>query len=71
VRGPGTLDILKGEAGGLLSENDEVDFANKVVHLLQDPALYKAKLVQARRRADDFSSLAMARRMLSVYESVL
>jgi glycosyltransferase involved in cell wall biosynthesis len=71
VRGPGTLDILKDETGGLLCENDEVDFADKVVRLLQDPALFAAKAAQARERAGDFSSLTMARRMLSVYESLL
>jgi 1,2-diacylglycerol 3-alpha-glucosyltransferase len=71
VRGPGTLDVLKKETGGLLCAPDEADLANQVVRLLQDPALYVQKTGEARKRADDFSSLTMARRMLQVYESVL
>jgi glycosyltransferase involved in cell wall biosynthesis len=71
VRGPGTLDVLKEETGGLLCEPNEVDLAEQVIRLLRDPTLYAQKAEEARQRSDDFSSLAMARRMLRVYESVL
>ncbi len=71
VRGPGTLDQLENEAGGLLSPPDEIAFAKQVVRLLTDDALYARKVSEARQRADDFTSLAMARRVLAVYESLL
>jgi glycosyltransferase involved in cell wall biosynthesis len=70
VRGPGTLDIMDNEQGGLLSPPDPGAFARRIVRLLQDPALYAAKCAQARRRAQAFSSLAMGRRMLALYESL-
>lgn len=71
VRGPGTLDILRDETGGLLCAPEPQDLARNVVRLLRDPALYAQKVAGAHARAQDFSSLAMARRMIQVYESIL
>jgi glycosyltransferase involved in cell wall biosynthesis len=70
VRGPGTLDQLKNETGGLLSPVDKSAFAERVIRLLQDGELYARKVSEARQRAQDFSSLAMARRMLAIYKSL-
>jgi glycosyltransferase involved in cell wall biosynthesis len=71
VRGPGTLDQLKNEMGGLLSPPEKDAFANQVIRLLQDEELGKRKTSEARQRAQDFSSQSMARRMLEIYESLL
>lgn len=71
VRGPGTLDILRKESGGLLCSADEQELANQALRLLHDPELYASKTEEARTRALDFSSLEMARRMVAVYESIL
>lgn len=71
VRGPGTVDVMRDEVGGLLCDPDERDMAVQAVRLLHDPALYAQKAEQARERAQDYSSLAMARRMVQVYEAVL
>jgi glycosyltransferase involved in cell wall biosynthesis len=71
VRGPGTLDVLEHEVGGLLCTPDPVDMAEKALRLLRDPALRARKAAEARARAQQFSSRAMARRVLEVYTSVL
>jgi glycosyltransferase involved in cell wall biosynthesis len=71
VRGPGTLDALEDEVGGLLCAPDAADMAAKALHLLQDPALLACKGAEARERAQRFSSLAMAQRVLEVYASLL
>jgi 1,2-diacylglycerol 3-alpha-glucosyltransferase len=71
VRGPGTLDVLADEQGGLLCAPQAEDIAAKALDLLNDPAAYARKAAQARRRAEAFSARAMARRMVEVYESVL
>ncbi len=69
VAGPGTLDVLHGERGGLLCPPDQVAFANCVVRLLTDDALYARKVTEALRRAEEFSARNMARRVLALYES--
>ena len=71
VRGPGTLDVLADEQGGLLCAPQAEDIAAKALDLLNDPAAYARKAAQARTRAEAFSARAMARRMVEVYESVL
>jgi len=71
VRGPGTLDLLRDEQGGLLCPPDPAVFADHVVALLNDPVLYARKVQEAIRRADDLSALTMARRILRVYESLV
>ncbi len=71
VRGPGTLDLMRNEQGGLLCPPDPAQFAGCVVALLSDPELYARKAYEAARCADALSSLTMARRMLHIYESLL
>jgi glycosyltransferase involved in cell wall biosynthesis len=71
VHGPGTLDLLKDEIGGLLCTPEPEDLARNVIRLLRDPTLYTQKAAGARARAEDFSSLAMARRIVQIYESIL
>jgi glycosyltransferase involved in cell wall biosynthesis len=71
VRGPGTLDLLEGEVGGLLCNADEEDMADKILRLLGDPAIYATKAAQARARAEQFSCLATARRVSDIYQSLL
>jgi 1,2-diacylglycerol 3-alpha-glucosyltransferase len=71
VRGPGTLDVLAGEQGGLLCPPDAAAFAAQVLRLLHDPLLYAQKVREARQRAEGYSSMAMGRRMLALYESLL
>jgi glycosyltransferase involved in cell wall biosynthesis len=71
VRGSGTLDILEHEQGGLLCEPNAEDLASKVIYLLRDPELRALKAIEAVDRARDFSSLAMAQRVVQIYESLL
>lgn len=47
----GTAEILEGDVGGLLSEDDPGDFAEKVLHLLRDPTLRATKSAEALRHA--------------------
>lgn len=47
----GTAEILEGDSGGLLAENDAGDFSAKVLTLMRDPALRAKKAAEARERA--------------------
>jgi glycosyltransferase involved in cell wall biosynthesis len=71
VSGPGTIDLLENERGGLLCPPDERAFANQVIRLLGDATLYAKKVAEAYERARMFSPVAMARHVLSAYESLL
>jgi len=70
VRGPGTLDIMRDESGGLLSPPQESAFARQAIRLLTSPELYARKAAEAHQRAQFFSSLAMGRRVLDLYASL-
>jgi glycosyltransferase involved in cell wall biosynthesis len=51
----GTAEILQGDVGGLLTEDNPLDFAKKVLHLLRDPALRAAKSAEALRHAQRYT----------------
>jgi len=47
----GTAEILEGDTGGFLAENDADDFSEKVLTLMRDPALRAKKAAEAKERA--------------------
>ncbi|MCX7025937.1 MAG: glycosyltransferase, partial [Spirochaetes bacterium] len=51
----GTAEILEGDTGGLLADDDPDDFADKVLRLLCNADLRKAKAEQARQHARNWS----------------
>jgi glycosyltransferase involved in cell wall biosynthesis len=66
----GIREVLRDGVGCLVCEDDEQDFAAKVVRLLSDPALQRDLRDSARPYAETWSAPAMAQRMLSLYERV-
>jgi len=47
----GTAEIMEGDRGGLLAENDAEDFADKILALVEDPALRAEKSKEAMQHA--------------------
>ena len=66
----GTRDILGPGRGALVAEEDEADFARKVVRLLRDRALRDRLGAEAREYVQEWTARALARRMLGFYEDV-
>lgn len=63
----GIGEVLRDGVGCLIAEDDEQDFAAKVVRLLSDPTLHAEQRARARPYAERWSSPAMAQRMLELY----
>lgn len=51
----GTAEIMEGDRGGFLSEDDDAEFADRCLRLLKDPALRAAKAAEARAHARHWS----------------
>ncbi|MFT5171389.1 MAG: 1,2-diacylglycerol 3-alpha-glucosyltransferase [Candidatus Marinamargulisbacteria bacterium] len=64
----GVKDIVENNKGGFLTKDDETDFSNKVLDLLNDPKLYEKKAEEALERAESFRPEEMAKKMISVYK---
>jgi hypothetical protein len=66
----GIGEVLRDGVGCLIAEDDEQDFAAKVVRLLSEPALRAELRARARPYAQSWSSPVMAQRMLALYQRV-
>jgi glycosyltransferase involved in cell wall biosynthesis len=67
----GTRDILESAAGALIAREDERDFAEKVVRVLQDRALRARMSAAGREDAARWSAPVMAQRMAALYASLV
>ena len=67
----GTREVLADGRGSLVADDDERDFAAKVVRLLRDPALREQLSREGCRYAAEWSSPILADRMLAFYRTVL
>jgi glycosyltransferase involved in cell wall biosynthesis len=67
----GTTDILHNAQGALIAREDEADFADKVVRVLEDGALRARLACAAREDVAHWSAAAMARAMADLYWSLL
>ncbi|AGA90704.1 glycosyltransferase [Thioflavicoccus mobilis 8321] len=67
----GTREVLADGRGSLIAEEDETDFANKVVRLLRNPGLREELGRTARHYAEEWSAPVLADRMLAFYRKVL
>jgi 1,2-diacylglycerol 3-alpha-glucosyltransferase len=67
----GTRDVVGAGRGVLVAEDDEGRFADAVVRLLSDTRLRAQLAEDARRYAETWSAPEMARRLVSVYDSVI
>lgn len=67
----GVLDVMKGGRGGTLVGLDEGEFAEAVRKYLTDKELLEAKSKEAFEYAKEWSSGAMARKMIGNYEKAI
>jgi 1,2-diacylglycerol 3-alpha-glucosyltransferase len=67
----GTADIVSPQRGAQVAPDDEAEFANIVVRLLDDPSRRAAMSAEARAYAATWSAGAMADRLAGLYSSVL
>jgi glycosyltransferase involved in cell wall biosynthesis len=67
----GTRDILEGARGALIAQQNEPDFAEKVIRVLQDRALWAQLSHAAREDAARWSAPATAERMVALYASLV
>jgi 1,2-diacylglycerol 3-alpha-glucosyltransferase len=67
----GTKEVMQGDNGGFMTEDDPQDFYQKLKALLTDQGLYKSKSQEALAYAKNWSSQAMTEKLLAVYEAAL
>jgi glycosyltransferase involved in cell wall biosynthesis len=63
----GTADILAPQRGARIAEDDEADFAAKIVTLIDDPALQQKLSAEARAYAAEWSAPALAESLQNLY----
>jgi len=66
----GTKDILENAQGALIAREDEADFCDKIVQVLEDGALRGRLAAAAREDAAGWSAPATARTMADLYRSL-
>jgi glycosyltransferase involved in cell wall biosynthesis len=67
----GTREVMNGDNGGFMVNEDMQEFTGKVRLLLTDEKLYKAKSEEAYQYAQNWTSEIMAKKLLAVYESLI
>ena len=67
----GTCDVLAGELGGFLVQEDVAAFAERVLQLATDDRLRRQKVLEARLVANRWSPRLLAKAMLNLYEGLV
>lgn len=67
----GTKEVMAGDHGGFMVDEDVGDFSAAVVRLLKEPTLYEAKSAEAKAYAQNWTARRMAKRIEATYEQVL
>jgi glycosyltransferase involved in cell wall biosynthesis len=67
----GTADVLQGTRGSMIVDEDESHFAAAVIGVIGDPARRAALASHARGDALNWSSRAMAQRLVNLYADVI
>lgn len=67
----GIKDVMESGRGGLVTRLDENEFHDAVLRMLTDKALYASKKAETLPEAANWSSGAMAKRMIAAYEGIL
>lgn len=66
----GTADVMAGDNGGFMVADDPAEFTDRVLRLLSDPALRKAKSAEALEYAQRWTVEGMTDKLLAVYERI-
>ncbi len=67
----GTREVMGGDAGGFMVDDDKGEFAEKVQLLLNNPEIRKAKAEGAKRHAESWNMETQARKMQKLYRRLL
>lgn len=71
LRGMGIEDILEKNTGGVLVENSDGLFAEKILELLNDKRLLRKKSAEAQGNAKNFSVEKMTDKLLHLHQNVI
>jgi len=67
----GTKEVMAGNNGGFMVDEDVEAFSAAVVKLLSDPELYQAKSAEAKAYAQNWTAARMAKRIEATYQQVV
>jgi len=67
----GTKEVMAGDNGGFMVEEDVTVFSDAVLRLLKDPVLYQVKSAEAKAYAQNWTAGKMAKRIEALYEQVV
>jgi glycosyltransferase involved in cell wall biosynthesis len=63
----GTVEVMGGDNGGFMTGNDREEFKARLLQLLEDDELYRAKSAEARRHAGRWALDAITGKLVAVY----
>jgi glycosyltransferase involved in cell wall biosynthesis len=66
----GTREVMAGDHGGFMVDDDPDAFSDAVVRLLTDPVLYQAKSSEAKAYSQNWTASRMAKRIEALYHQV-
>ncbi|MDR3629169.1 MAG: glycosyltransferase [Desulfocapsaceae bacterium] len=67
----GTREVMGGDSGGFMVDDDKHEFAENVQVLLNNPEIRHAKAERARRHAESWGVEVQAKKMLKLYRKLL
>jgi glycosyltransferase involved in cell wall biosynthesis len=67
----GTLMVMNGDNGGFMVKDDAGEFIRRVCDLLEDDALYRRKVAEAKNYAQGWTIDTMAAKLEGIYHTVL
>ena len=67
----GTKEVMAGDHGGFMVDEDPDAFSVAVLKLLTDPVLYEAKSAEAKAYSQNWTATRMAKRIETLYEQVV
>jgi len=63
----GTIQVMEGDRGGFMVENNKAEFKNRVLQLLDDNDLYRSKSKEARLHAQRWTIGSITERLVEIY----
>jgi glycosyltransferase involved in cell wall biosynthesis len=67
----GTIQVMNGNNGGFMVQNDPREFISRVFDLLEDDELYRSKVEEAKRHAQGWTIETMTVKLEQIYRSTL
>jgi glycosyltransferase involved in cell wall biosynthesis len=67
----GTVQVMEGNKGGFMVQNDMSEFRNRVLQLLEDDALYRQKSEEGRLHAQRWTIGSITEQLVTIYRESL